>query len=992
MIRSALLPVALLAILPLTSAAPLVVPTYTEGAPRALRQGLAVQHFAVPYGCVGTQLDFYCDVSSAKDLGDQEVALQVYSADRQHLATASVKVSTLPNGRGWVSLPGLTLRPGAYCAQLFTNSQALGPYVNACIRSRSNYRGGYAAAGWEGGDPLGQGQDFQARLICERRDGLPPKPKGDTRFLAEGKIPHYTIVLADDAPLVEQTAATELRTAVKALCGATLPVILERDYRGGPMVAVGFNRRLPPAMRPAAFGALSEDQLIIKPGDGVLLLAGGEPCGALYAVYEFLHRLGVRWYSPDFTVTPHLDRIPLPAETIGYSPPVTGRQVVVGVRDDPAWLSRNRFTTMYHWGAVGREYGRPTAEGPDMHTVWRMVSADVLREHPDWASEVGGKRTLPININTWDLCYTNPDARRYFIDRTVEWAREHPDIKTVWIGQNDSGMVCECERCRAFYAAHGGKASSVIVRLVNDLADALVVAGLTDRRVKTLAYGWSAEPPEGMRVSDNATIMVCRYPLVAAWRRIAGNVAVYLYGNYSDYWSPDPTLYSDAEQVIGAWRDGANNLYMTISGHGGTTGSDLVDLRGWLTARLMWDPTADPQALINDFCRGYYGPAAEAVLRSLSIRHTRFHPGALSAADAGEGLGVPDYVNPTALRDINVLLGKAYEALPPGVFRDHLEMAWLSSLWADFWLGAQGLGRFDAATSTWSVPWSDAETRAHYGALAVQFMLAHGVNTLGEQKHINPRELGIGLVGHPWPALRFQEGTTQAVVVPAVGGLIADLRDTAANFAPLKPCWGEMLLRYPMFSSTGDSIGGAQVQAYRETESGPNRVVMEAQQGGCRVVKTVALEDRRLTVNLTAHNDDGTQPELLTEVMFDLLDAALGLHPSVFVEQEGGTWTRRDMGTETEFWWVEGPLELGDPTGRIVIASQTQAAGLCLTFDPEQLGSLEFWYDRIMDHYQKREQEGMLRLFLRPRGATGGEAQLHYGLEILPQARAVVGG
>jgi hypothetical protein len=244
-------------------------------------------------------------------------------------------------------------------------------------------------------------------------------------------------------------------------------------------------------------------------------------------------------------------------------------------------------------------------------------------------------------------------------------------------------------------------------------------------------------------------------------------------------------------------------------------------------------------------------------------------------------------------------------------------------------------------------------------------------------------------MGQAWPAHRFQDASTEAVVVPGVGGMVADLRDTALGFAPLKAIWGEMVLRYPLFSCTGDSVNGAQIRAYREVESGPDRVVMSAQLGPCQVTKTVGMKNRRLEVEIDARSTEAARPDLGTEIMFDLLDDALGMHPTVFVEQEGGTWTRREMGTETTFWWVEGPLDLGRPTGRIVLASQTRPAGVRLTFDPRQLGSLEFWYDRIMSYYPKRELHGMMRFFLHPRAA--GEARLGYSLEILPQARSVVG-
>jgi hypothetical protein len=276
-----------------------VVNTYTAGSPAAPWAGVAVQHFTVPYGCIGSRLEFYCELTGGLGLVDHEVALQVYTADHQHLATGAVKVRDLPNGRGWVAVKGLHLKPDTYYAQLFTNSESLRPHLRAVLHSRSDYRGGCAAQGWKGGVPLGPAEDFEARLTYQR-PGPPRLGLGDDpEFLVKQSRANYPIVLAEDAPLPEQTAARELRAHLRAISGVEPPIILETDYGGGPMIAVGFNKHLPAAMQPPAFGALQEQQLIIKGGPGTLLLAGAESCGPLYAVYEFLHRrAGTRRSSP----------------------------------------------------------------------------------------------------------------------------------------------------------------------------------------------------------------------------------------------------------------------------------------------------------------------------------------------------------------------------------------------------------------------------------------------------------------------------------------------------------------------------------------------------------------------------------------------------------------------------------------------------------------------------------------------------------------------
>jgi hypothetical protein len=944
--------------------------------------GVAVQHFTVPYGCTATKVEFRCDTARARHLPDHTVVVQIYSADREHIATNGADASLFCAAPGWLAVDKLALTSGQYFAQMFSNSQALQALLQARLAVGSSYRGGYAASGWQGGVPLGLGEDFEVRITLNRPPPTDRQPSAATGVLLKAGVPACAIVLATDSQPGEWTAAEELRDGFRQMTGADLPILLEQDCPEVPRVAVGFNPRLPAPLQSSAFGQLSEQEIIIQAHGEVLLLAGEGPSGTLYAVYELLHRLGVRWYSPEFTVAPRTTELLLPAEAVRYSPPVVHRTLTAGIGLDPRWAARNRLTSIAHWGALGRALGRADHEGPDMHTVWRMVPAETLRQHPDWVAEVQGQRVAPVNPNTWDLCYTNAEARRFLIGRTLEWARHHPDCKTVWIGQNDSPLYCSCSPCSAFYHAHGDRPAAVIVQLVNELADALLADGMSDRLAKTLAYGWSAEPPAGMVVRDNAVIMVCSAEQVAAWRRIARHVSVYLYGPSSDYWLPLPTLYPDAERLAAAVRAGARGLYQQISGFGGSYGSDMVHLRAWLTARLMWDPGANAGALLQDSCRGFYGPAAAVMEESLRLRHELFVP---DRQRAEENPVVPGLIDPAGLRQINRLLEDAYNTLPEGDFRSHLGMAWIATLWADFWLGYQGIGRYDPESSTWSVPMADGVTRNRYGTLAKRLLAGNRVDALGEGNRLDPAELALDKMGVSWPAHLLRDGTLGALVVPGVGGLVAELRDAATGFAPLKPCWGGLILRYPLFSATGEAIGDTPVRDYQVAEASPTAVLLTSSLAGARLEKAVRLTDGQLQVAIVAVGDHGVAAAPSAAVMLDLLPQGLGTHPTLAIQRQDGTFSRHQMGTETDFWWVEGTLDMAEATGLLIIASESRPEGVELTLKPQQLAALDFWYDRKQGVYRTPEQHAMLRLFLR--GQRASEARLDYSLRLLPETR-----
>jgi hypothetical protein len=47
----------------------------------------------------------------------------------------------------------------------------------------------------------------------------------------------------------------------------------------------------------------------------------------------------------------------------------------------------------------------------------------------------------------------------------------------------------------------------------------------------------------------------------------------------------------------------------------------MAELRAWVLAKLLWDPTRDGQALIDEFIEGYYGPAAPHIRNYLNVTH-----------------------------------------------------------------------------------------------------------------------------------------------------------------------------------------------------------------------------------------------------------------------------------------------------------------------------------------------------------------------------------
>ncbi|MCP4640117.1 MAG: DUF4838 domain-containing protein, partial [bacterium] len=530
------------------------------------------------------------------------------------------------------------------------------------------------------------------------------------------------------------------------------------------------------------------------------------------------------------------------------------------------------------------------------------------------------------------------------------------------------------------------------------------------RLVKTLAYGWSLTPPEGMELRDNAVVMFCAggsffHPIatdpkraalreaMAGWGAIAKHRDVYLYFPHHDYWFPAPCTLAGGDNIRWCHDAGADNAYAAVSGWSNWFGSESVHLRAWVYARMLWDPTLEIQPLVDEFIADYYGPAAEVVAEAFRIVHDDIFDDTGALRVCNDSAVAPEFVDPVKMRAINRLFEDAYGQLPEGDYRERLEFAWLPYLWADFWLGFSGFGRYDRDARTWSVPLEDGALRNAYGARFKRLAIKHGVEALGELKKLEPHSLGLDKAGVPWPAHLVTGGTSEAVVVPGVGGHIVDYRDARTGFAPLKEAWRGLALQYPNFTTTEEKINGTPVGEYAVVAASPESVDLRADLKNCVVGKSVRFEGDTLHSDVSVEATAAGPLHCTSCVMFDLQDSVFGPHPTLYTERTDGTWTARDLGAETDFWWVEGNLDIANATGRMVLARQDRPEGVMFTFEPDQIGNLYHWYDRYW--VGPEDQCKMLRFFLNSptvEAQAGDAVRVNWSVRILEDARSVVKG
>lgn len=283
-------------------------------------------------------------------------------------------------------------------------------------------------------------------------------------------------------------------------------------------------------------------QTIEAGGTNRLLLLGNDRVGTLYAVYEFLERLGCRWYGPGVVneEIPHNLPTPLPPMEVTDWPRFRTRGFWAwedrGNPDFFDWMARNRMNlwTAAQSGipelrkrgilltcgghqhherflnpAAPYPYNHPKFKGDehrpaDPYPVGDMYRGDVSGDgilatgeaHPEWYGLRGGKRATELSAGV-NFCTSNRDAvaemMGNLVDDLIHGQWRYADSVNFWT--LDVGRWCECDNCKAL-----GTPTDRNLLLVHALRNEIKRAMREKRlhrnvQVAFLAYADVIEPP-----------------------------------------------------------------------------------------------------------------------------------------------------------------------------------------------------------------------------------------------------------------------------------------------------------------------------------------------------------------------------------------------------------------------------------------------------------------------------------------------------------------
>lgn len=462
-------------------------------------------------------------------------------------------------------------------------------------------------------------------------------------LVADGKT-DYVIVLSSKASPSEKFAAEELADHVRQISGATLPVKTSDGDLPKRAVVLGNSPAVAGLGVTVDLESLGTDGYVIRTVGDRLVIVGGAKRGTLYGVYTLLESLGVRWWYPGETFIPKMKTVTVPDTNLREVPKLEYRDMMFNENySGSLWMARNKLNGMAWEDTPEKLGGRYKFVGNLVHSYNRLLEKSGHEITDDMKALHKGKRTSA------QPCLSSEKTLAAMVDGVLKAFEETPDARFVVVGQMDNGNYCQCPKCAAIDEKEGSHAGQVI-RFANRVAEE-VAKRRPGSAICTAAYEWSRKPPKNLKPRDNVYITLCSiecdfaHPLVdgsnpenkafkddiVGWGKIAKKIFIWHYvGNRNHYLMPNAEITTLVPNMKFFADHGAAGVFNQGTHRG--TATDMTMLKQWVLARAMWNPEADSRQLIEEFCRGFYGPAGDDVLRYIDILHApakteQFHNG-----------------------------------------------------------------------------------------------------------------------------------------------------------------------------------------------------------------------------------------------------------------------------------------------------------------------------------------------------------------------------
>ena len=424
------------------------------------------------------------------------------------------------------------------------------------------------------------------------------------------------------------SAIRDLQTYIELTTGAKLAITDELNAK--PAIVLGAG-----AAKLAGVSAqdLPLEGFIIKTASDRVFIAGKDPAGTAWGIYEFLERcVGVRFYWPEYRDD---------KGRTGTSIIKTENLVVnpLHLKDSPVFRKRIR------WPSGGVRIGAAKMTDHDRHlrcgSTWPVQlivhaphgwSKFYSKTRPEiFQLRKDGERTFSM------LCYGHPNTLKTYLEEielqvkgeATDRGRAIINEKSITVSPADMGVSCRCEYCRKLWNESGGSygtASKVMATFVANLGRE-VKKRWPDMTVIFLPYKNYTYAPEGISFPDNVEVQICGMPGLARhkdkvidaaeqqnidkWVRITGRKiqnwhyscwpanrtkAAYVYAH-----TIQKHYQKNRDKTVGSFINGVQDHWPR----------QHLSLYVWL--KVLWNPDVNVDAIIDEYCTRMYGSAAKTM-------------------------------------------------------------------------------------------------------------------------------------------------------------------------------------------------------------------------------------------------------------------------------------------------------------------------------------------------------------------------------------------
>ena len=480
-------------------------------------------------------------------------------------------------------------------------------------------------------------------------------------FAFASQLAAFVVVIPEDTNKLEKIAQQELVTFLEQASGRKVSVVKEKESgkiaKGKRVIYLG-NTAFAQKNKIQQSSFAREEWILKSINRDTLIISGGRPAGTLYGVYAFLNKIGVRFFAPDCTVVKKNADIDFAKMNERKKPAFDGRSVYTAIPSTFNYykVPRKHYDSFWRWRLrIGQNggHGIPRRNIPDaeylgeffnltvsFHTFSYYVDPKLFDKHPEYFSmDKKGIRQKPKSFhNQGSLCLTNPDVAKVALDSLRkmikenrqntpqdEWATIY-DISTL----DNTPYICFCPNCDKLAKAENGDAALVLY-FINQVARE-IRKEYPEIRIRTFCYSSAKYVPKTIRPESNVLIQYCdEFPVSDCYRPLTHKFNTKMLANIRewadtgakivlwDYWIMGGTYYDPPrlETVIDAFISDFKTFrslnvpaFFTENELDFITPQSFHMLQYYVAAALLIDPDTDPEILVDEFIKGYYGEKA----------------------------------------------------------------------------------------------------------------------------------------------------------------------------------------------------------------------------------------------------------------------------------------------------------------------------------------------------------------------------------------------